>query len=84
MLDGFQKVKLAGHSLVEGVVEVPVIGANGNWYIGNVDTGVKAKGEQGEPGPEGVQGLKGGQGEIGPAGPQGIQGIPGDKGDIGL
>lgn len=45
-LNGFQKVKLSGHSLVEGIVEVPVIGANGNWYIGNVDTRVRARGEQ--------------------------------------
>lgn len=32
----------------------PHIGANGNWWIGETDTGVKA---QGEPGPQGPSGL---------------------------
>lgn len=30
------------------VVATPFIGANGNWYIGNIDTGVRAKGENGQ------------------------------------
>ena len=38
------------------------IGANGNWVIDNVDTGVKAQGERGEQGPQGIPG---------PVGPQG-------------
>ena len=29
------------------VVATPYIGANGNWYIGDIDTGVKAEGENG-------------------------------------
>lgn len=63
--------------------EAPSIGENGNWYIGDEDTGVSAKGEQGEAGPAGLQGIKGDKGEAGPAGPQGIQGIQGEKGETG-
>ena len=37
----------------------PTIGANGNWYVGQTDTGVAATGPQGPQGP---------QGETGPAG----------------
>lgn len=29
----------------------PHIGANGNWYTGDTDTGIRAQGPQGEPGP---------------------------------
>lgn len=29
---------------------VPHIGANGNWYVGDIDTGVRAQGEPGIPG----------------------------------
>ena len=35
---------------------VPSIGSNGNWYIGDQDTGVSAQGPQGETGPTGPQG----------------------------
>lgn len=38
----------------------PRIGENGNWYKGNMDTGVKA---QGEPGPQGDPGPKGDPGD---------------------
>ena len=34
----------------------PHIGGNGNWWIGDTDTGVQAEGEQGEPGPQGIPG----------------------------
>ena len=76
----------------------PFIGANGNWWIGETDTGVQAEGRegpagpQGEPGRDGATGSQGPQGERGPAGetgaqgpmgPQGIQGQKGDKGDPG-
>lgn len=33
-----------------GMIALPTIGANGNWYIGNEDTGRKAIGEKGDPG----------------------------------
>ncbi len=70
-------------------VYAPYIGANGNWYINNEDTGVKAQGSNGPQGPAGLQGLIGPKGEIGDRGPQGIQGplggtgIQGPKGDKG-
>lgn len=62
----------------------PQVGANGNWFVGDVDTGIAAqgpKGDAGEPGPKG---------DMGPAGPQGVQGPvgaagpKGDKGDAGV
>ncbi len=76
-------------------VYAPYIGANGNWYINNEDTGVKAQGPTGPQGPAGcgIQGLIGQKGETGDRGPQGIQGpvgatgaqgLRGDKGDVGL
>ena len=61
----------------------PHIGANGNWYIGDEDTGVKAAGEDGEPGPQGPRGLKGETGATGPQGPQGEKGEPGEQGSQG-
>jgi hypothetical protein len=75
-------------------VYAPFIGANGNWYVDNEDTGVKAQGPTGPQGPvgAGAQGLIGPKGEIGDRGPQGIQGPigatgaqgpKGDKGDKG-
>lgn len=35
----------------------PHIGDNGNWWIGDEDTGVKAEGEKGETGPQGEPGV---------------------------
>lgn len=79
-------------------VNTPYIGSNGNWYVEDTDTGVKAQGPQGEQGPvgpsgaTGAQGLRGPKGETGDRGPQGTrgpagitgaQGEKGDKGDIG-
>ncbi len=73
-------------------VYAPFIGANGNWYVDNEDTGVKAQGPKGDDGPvggSGAQGLRGLKGEAGDRGPQGIQeptgatGLQGPKGDKG-
>ena len=64
----------------------PMIGANGNWYLGAVDTGKPSRGETGATGPQGPKGEKGDtgpQGEIGATGPQGLQGEKGEKGDTG-
>ena len=61
----------------------PHIGANGNWWIGETDTGVKAQGPQGEPGPQGPQGEPGPQGPEGPQGPQGEPGPQGPEGPQG-
>ncbi|MGC6174581.1 hypothetical protein [Lacrimispora sp. 38-1] len=81
METGFEVVNL--HGCASGVIPTPTIGTNGNWYVGNKDTGVAAKGADGAVGAQGPQGEKGDQGEIGPAGPQGIQGIQGEKGEKG-
>ncbi|WP_342756906.1 hypothetical protein [Kineothrix sedimenti] len=81
MQKGFQKVYI--HSCGDGVIATPVIGENGNWYVGNEDTGVKAEGidgKDGEMGPEGPQGPKGEQGDVGPEGPQGLKGDTGAEG----
>jgi len=67
----------------------PTIGANGNWYIGSVDTGVRAAGADGTPGATGAQGPKGDKGDKGDDGADGTpgatgaQGPKGDKGDKG-
>lgn len=59
---------------------LPTIGENGNWYIGDEDTGIRA---QGPEGPAGIQGEPGPQGATGPQGPQGIQGASGPAGPQG-
>ncbi len=84
MQKGFQKVYV--HSCGDGVIATPVIGENGNWYVGNDDTGVKAEGfdgKDGEMGPVGPQGPKGEQGDVGPEGPQGLKGDAGAEGPQG-
>ena len=43
----------------------PTIGENGNWYLGETDTGKPSRGEKGNPGDKGDPGEKG---EPGPAG----------------
>ena len=61
----------------------PTIGANGNWYVGQTDTGVAATGPQGPQGPQGETGPQGPQGETGETGPQGPQGETGPQGPAG-
>ena len=39
--------------------DTPYIGANGNWFIGDTDTGVKAKGDKGDTGSAGKNGADG-------------------------
>ena len=58
----------------------PTIGENGNWYLGDADTG---KPSRGEPGPKGDKGENGETGGTGPAGPKGDTGPKGEKGDKG-
>ena len=71
----------------DGAAMIPSIGENGNWFIGEEDTGVKARGEDGksayqaalEAGFAGtelewLESLKGNEG---------VQGSKGDKGDKG-
>ena len=67
----------------------PTIGANGNWYLGETDTGkpsrgaTGAKGDKGDKGATGPQGEAGPQGETGPQGATGPQGPQGPKGETG-
>ena len=55
----------------------PTIGDNGNWYLGDTDTG---KPSRGETGPKGEKGEKGDTGDTGPAGPKGDTGATGPQG----
>ena len=43
----------------------PTIGENGNWYLGDEDTGKPSRGEKGEPGDKGDPGQKGDPGPTG-------------------
>ena len=64
----------------------PTIGDNGNWYLGDTDTGKPSRGEKGDTGAQGPKGDKGDTGAQGPQGdigPQGPQGEIGPKGDTG-
>lgn len=70
MSKGFYTVNLDGSA--SGRIPAPVIGENGNWWIGNEDTGISANGR---PGPKGE---KGDQGEQGPGGPKGDNGQAAD------
>ena len=58
----------------------PTIGANGNWYLGETDTG---KPSRGATGPQGPQGPKGEPGATGPQGPAGATGPQGPQGPAG-
>lgn len=58
----------------------PTIGDNGNWYLGETDTGKPSRGEQGEKGDTGAQGAKGDKGEPGAKGDTGPAGVPGKDG----
>lgn len=61
-----QKAELTGPSGAS-----PYIGENGNWFVGELDTGVQARGAQGP------------KGDTGATGAQGAKGDKGDKGDTG-
>ena len=51
---------------IDGIT--PHIGENGNWHIGDIDTGIKAQGPQGSQGEQGIQGPQGEKGETGATG----------------
>lgn len=57
--------------------KTPFIGENGNWWIGETDTGVKAAGIDGT---DGVDGDKGDKGDPGEKGDKGDKGDPGQNG----
>lgn len=61
----------------------PFIGENGNWWIGETDTSVKAAGIDGTDGVDGEKGDKGDKGDPGEKGDKGDNGDKGDKGDKG-
>lgn len=63
--------------------KTPFIGENGNWWIGEIDTAVKAAGIDGTDGVDGDKGEKGDPGEKGDKGDPGEKGDKGDKGDPG-
>lgn len=48
----FSEVDILSKDAADGIT--PHIGENGNWYIGETDTGVKAQGEDGKDGTDGV------------------------------
>lgn len=51
----------AGQDGIDG--NTPFIGENGNWWIGNTDTGIKAAGARGEKGDKGDAGADGSDGK---------------------
>ena len=60
----------------------PTIGENGNWYLGEADTGKPSRGEQGPKGEQGPQGVQGETGEQGPPGQTGPAGQTGTTPNI--
>ena len=61
----------------------PTIGENGNWYLGDTDTGKPSRGAAGAKGADGANGkdgAKGDKGEPGEKGAPGEKGIPGADG----
>ena len=60
--------------------KTPFIGENGNWWIGDIDTAVKAAGIDGTDGVDGDKGEKGDPGEKGDKGDKGDKGVPGQNG----
>lgn len=63
-----------GQDGIDGIT--PTIGQNGNWYLGDTDTGKPSRGIQGEQGIQGIQGIQGERGIQGETGPRGEQGEP--------
>ena len=64
---------------------IPYIGDNGNWWLGDADTGVQAsvKGDTGEAGSDGKDGAKGDTGASGTNGKDGAKGDAGVSGTDG-
>ena len=64
----------------------PMIGDNGNWYLGTTDTGKPSRGAtgaKGEPGTPGAAGPAGAPGKDGTNGKDGVDGKPGAAGPAG-
>ena len=62
----------------------PRIGENGNWWIGETDTGVKAAGQDGKDGKDGADGKDGQNGQDGKDGLNGKDGADGKDGQNGV
>lgn len=52
----------------------PTIGNNGNWFLGDTDTGKPSRGEKGDKGDTGAQGIQGEKGDTGATGATGADG----------
>lgn len=61
--------------------DTPYIGDNGNWWIGGVDTGIKAEGSDGADGSDGSDGKDGQDGEDGEDGKDGLTPYIGSNGN---
>ena len=61
--------------------DTPFIGENGNWWIGNTDTGTKATGKDGKDGENGKDGLVGRDGQNGLDGKDGLTPYIGENGN---
>ena len=61
--------------------ETPYIGENGNWWIGNTDTGIKATGSDGADGSDGKDGQDGKDGKDGEDGKDGLTPYIGSNGN---
>lgn len=68
----------AGSDGKDGIT--PTIGENGNWYLGDTDTGKPSRGAAGAKGADGANGKDGAKGD---KGEPGEKGAPGEKGDPG-
>lgn len=62
----------------------PTIGANGNWYLGDEDTGKPSRGPTGQDGAPGKDGSPGKDGMDGAPGKDGADGAPGKDGTDGI
>ena len=72
----------AGEKGADGLT--PFIGENGNWWIGEVDTGVSAAAQNGRDGVDGKDGANGADGKDGAPGADGKDGIDGKDGTNGV
>ena len=64
--------------------KTPFIGSNGNWWIGDTDTGVPATGNDGKDGVDGAPGKDGADGKDGAPGKDGTDGKDGADGKDGV
>ena len=71
----------AGSDGKDGIT--PTIGKNGNWYLGDTDTGKPSRGAAGAKGADGADGKDGAKGDKGDKGDPGDKGAPGATGSQG-